>query len=284
MSNVQAAVWQGHSRQWSLVGAPLKPSPEDGAMMLDLLGPGLKQDGAGPQVAILGVTPEIVQLNWPAGTTLSAFDQSQAMIDSVWQPHPRIASTATCATWQKLPAKDEEFHAVVGDGSFNVLAFGDYGDVLAELTRTTRPGAALVVRCFVRPDAPESLTTIKRDLADGAFGSFHAFKWRLAMLLADRGQGTVAVQEVYRVFEREFDRRALSETTCWPRAVIETINAYRDTPTVYTFPTLAQLKSIVGPTWKFQAARIANYELAERCPTLLFRRLDGADAVAGSAR
>ena len=54
-------VWRQHARQWSQVGSPLRPVPDDGELMMALAASAL-QASARPRIAVLGVTPEVVQL------------------------------------------------------------------------------------------------------------------------------------------------------------------------------------------------------------------------------
>ena len=274
MSETQEAVWQSHSAQWSLVGAPLRPSPCDGSLMLDLLASTFARRPTGCEIAVLGVTPEVVQLAWPVGTRLHAFDCSEEMLAAVWAPNARIHSSVTRAYWQALPLPSGQFDAVVGDGSLNALpSLTDYRAVLQELWRVTSPEAHLVLRCFVRPQVPDSLLSLKQAVRAGKIGSFHVLKWRLAMMLSDKADGTVVVGAVHEMFEQEFDRQQLALATGWPSAVIDTIDAYRAKPTVYTFPTFSQLASIGEGLWAAEHVATASYELASSCPSLRFKRL-----------
>lgn len=271
----QTAVWAGHARHWDLVGAPLRPSPEDGALALALLRPALSASGSRGRLAVLGVTPELVHQPWPVGTDLHAFDHSVPMLETVWLPHPWLASRVTLSRWQALPVDDGHFDAVVGDGSFNALPSLDaYGPLFAELARVARSTAALVLRCFVRPQAPESVDAVVEAVMSGQVGSFHALKWRLAMALAEDGGGVVKVRSIHEAFCTRFDRCALAKHTGWSTAVIDTIDAYSAADTVYTFPTLAQWQTHCEPFWRVETVRHAiHYELAERCPTVRFVRL-----------
>lgn len=256
------------------MGPPLRPSPEDGELALQSLRPALYGAQAFGRVAVLGVTPELVRLPWPAYTVVHAFDHSQHMLDTVWRPHPQRPSQATLAEWQCLPVPDGHFDAVVGDGSMNALpSLEAYGPVFHELARVTRPTGVLVLRCFVRPDEPESIEQVRNAVMAGQVGSFHALKWRLAMSLASEQGAAVAVRSIHQAFEAHFNYEELVRRTAWPMPVVDTINAYRSADTVYTFPTLAQWSEHCAPAWELASVcRASRYELAERCPTLRFVR------------
>ena len=266
----QSAVWRRHSSQWRKVGPPLRPGPEDADLMMAAVAPAMRQPAETADVVVLGVTPELVQLPWPAHARLHAFDHSAEMIASVWQPHPRIPSSAQQASWQHLPLPDQSVLVFVGDGSLNALPdLSDYPDVLAEVVRLMRPGGTLCLRCFIRPDVRESLYAVAAAVAAGRVGSFHALKWRVAMAISEGPAFSVAVADIHDAFEATFpDRERLASSTGWPVEVIGTIDAYKGTQTRYTFPTMAALKAISAPFFEVQEVLYGRYELAERCPTV----------------
>lgn len=273
MADQEKMVWQNHSRQWNLVGAPLKPSAQDGVLMMKLVPTCLGASQPVRRIAVLGVTPELMQLDWPQGVELAAFDHSEHMLQSVWAPNPMFATHVTLASWQALPVDDAHFDLVVGDGSFNALpSLVEYAPVFQELARISCEKAVMVLRCFVRPDEAESMAQIQHAAMSGLVYSFHALKWRIAMSLAAKDHGAVAVREIYDTFEAYFDRESLARITGWPITVINTIDAYKMADTVYTFPTLAQWRDCCQPLWRVDQVLYADYELAQRCPTLRFVR------------
>ena len=269
--SAQGAVWTRHAAQWSRVGAPLRPGPEDCDHFADLLYPVL---GPGASLGILGVTPELIQLAWPAGTRLQAFDHSQAMVDALWAPNPAIPSQVCVARWETLPCADASLDAVAGDNSLGVMAsLGDQEPVLRSLARVLRPGGRLVLRYFVRPDRPEPDDRVAADALAGRIRSFHALKWRVAMTLSEAPGYSVAVADIHRRFERLFpDRERLARAGGWPSELIDTIDAYADAPTRYAFPTLEAAIAMARPWFEVTDVRQGSYELAERCPIVAMRR------------
>lgn len=272
----QAAVWVRHSRQWSQVGPPLKPSAEDADITLRALTPHLAGQTGPFRLVVLGVTPELVGLPWPGHVQLFAFDHSARMIADVWSPNPAVPSFVQQADWRSLPLDSSSVHAVVGDGSLNALpGFDAYGEVLGEMHRLLVPDARIVIRCFIRPGQAETLSAVRVAVEAGEVGSFHALKWRLAMSLASGNGGSVAVADVHSAFEDLFaDRVRLSRMTGWPRAQVDTIDAYRAAPTRYTFPTQHEMVRHCSPFFDVEGLSQGTYELADRCPTLTLRRQD----------
>lgn len=281
MSNAtQTAVWGQNAHQWSRVGPPLKPSSEDADLTLESLRPLLDAVARSRKVAILGVTPELVQLPWPADVELLAFDHSAQMIEQVWRPHPTVRSSVHQADWAALPLESNSLMAVVGDGSFNALpSLNSYRAVLAELHRVMVPESLVAVRCFIRPENVETLDEVVAAVQHGRVGSFHALKWRVAMSLADVPGAGVAVSDIHTAFEACFPSRIqLASQTGWSPLQIDTIDAYQGKATHYNFPTLTEIRAQCAPYFTVEDVRLATYELSDRCPTLTLRRLDCPEA------
>lgn len=268
-----SGVWKQHAQQWQRIGAPLRPSAEDGSLMLELAASALSGKPT-PRVVILGVTPELVRLPWPADARLLALDQSAEMIASIWQPHPDVESRVREARWQSMPVDNQSISLIVGDGSLNALtSLQEYLDVFTEAARALKSDGALVLRCFVRPDRAETLDAVASAALAGEVGSMHALKWRIAMALEVDHTFSVAVVDIRAAFERLFpDRDRLAGITGWPLQVIDTIDAYRGVATRYSFPTLAAIRTAAAPLFQVDKVRCGRYELAGRCPTVLFRR------------
>lgn len=274
-------VWRNHSKQWQKVGAPLRPSVQDGELMMQAAGPALALppfDNDQVIVAILGVTPEIVSLPWPSHVRLEAFDQSAEMIANVWQPHPHVRSAVTQAYWQKLPLSNQSVRLLVGDAVFNALpSLADCSEVLLEFVRVLEGDGIACVRCFIRPEPVETIETIASDARAGKIQTFHAFKWRIAMSLCQAPDFSVEVADIFAAFEALFPNRLdLARRTNWPIETINTIDVYRDATTRYNFPTMRALQEICAPFFKFETIHCGDYELAERCPTVRLRSFHNA--------
>jgi SAM-dependent methyltransferase len=265
--------WSAHAAQWHLVGAPLRPSVEDVAIVAEHAAHLARaRDDRAIRALILGVTPELATLPWPAETSLVGVDRSAAMIEAVWPRAglPRSASVVR-ADWRELPLDAASCDIVVGDGVFAMLAHPDGGRVLAaQVHRVLAPGGRFVTRAFVAPERAESVEAVAADLRAGRIGSFHALKWRLAMALQPSPERGVRVADVWTAW-REIcpNGEALADDLGWDRAVVATIDAYRDGDGVYAFPTLAELRRILAERFVELECRVPRYELGARCPTLV---------------
>lgn len=258
--------WPRHARQWALVGPPLRPSAADVAIMQGVVAAAGVRRGL-----ILGVTPELVTLRWPAGTAVVAIERAREVIDSIF-PAGAPGATALQADWRALPCAAGALDVVLGDGSLSNLRFPDgYRALAAELRRVLAPGGQVALRLFAAPARREPLAAVAADLHAGRIGSINALKWRLAMAVQPDDHN-LPVGEILRAFDAVVpDRAALTARLGWARALLDSVDVYRGSALVYSFPTLAEVRAALAPALEEVACRVPDYELGDRCPTLVLR-------------
>ncbi|GAB7128656.1 class I SAM-dependent methyltransferase [Silvimonas sp. JCM 19000] len=257
--------WREHAAQWQQIAAPLRPGPEDIALMRT----GLDVDPAANRGLLLGMTQEL----WGLGD-MTGVDRDPAMVQ---RRRAQAGSNGqeVQADWRDLPFSPARFDFAVGDGALNNVDYSDeYRLVLSQLTRVLRPRGRVALRVFVRPEAAESMRDVFTAARAGAIGSFHAFKWRLAMALCSaQGDANIAVADIHHYFaEHAPDRDELAARAGWPRPVLDTIDVYAQSTLVYSFPTLAEVRACYDQGWQEISVAHGQYELAERCPVLVLQK------------
>ena len=267
--------WSQHARQWQAIGPPLRPDVEDIHLLETRVTPPLKTLPHRPvRVLLLGVTPEIVSLDWPDGVQLIALDCCPDMVTHVWPmgAAPKGAYPI-CGDWRQIPLPDGACDLVIGDGCFTLLDYPQgYHQVLQAIRRVLKPQGYLAMRFFLRPAIPEPLATIFTDLWAGRIGNFHIFKWRLAMALHGPLTTGVRLTDIWQVWRQAgVTPDHLAQHLDWPVQAIATINAYRGITNHYTFPTLAEVDQTFSQSFEQMTCHFPAYELGDRCPTLLFR-------------
>jgi SAM-dependent methyltransferase len=260
-----------HARAWDRLGPPLRPSPEDVRRFAEgVADAAAARAGAGAkfQGVILGVTPELALMPWPARTHILAVDQSQPMLDAIW-PAARVAHPARAVRrdWTDLPLDAGAADAVLGDGCYALLEPAHQRAVSREVRRVLAPHGRFVLRVFVRPERGETPDGVFAELEAGRIGSFHAFKWRLAMALQGEREDGVAVREVWEAWQaRGLDRDALARRLGGRRDSIDSIDAYREAASRLWFPSLEGARRALGEQFRELACERPGYELGERCP------------------
>lgn len=275
-----SAFWRTLAAQWPLLGSPVRPCAEDVRIVEEMLATGTELFGtaAHKRAWLLGVTPEIAAARWLQDIDLLALERVGAMIDSVW-PGDTDSRRAICADWLHAPFPDESFDLVIGDGCLTPVGFPDeLSRLLTSVYRCLRRDGYLMLRLFCRPDVAETPDAVIAALHSGAIGSFHAFKWRLAMALQGMVDAPdVAVDAVWQVWNAaRIDARALAEARGWLPAQVGTIDVYRGSPARNNFMRFdAAIGHLRRAGFDLVATRIGSYELAERCPHVLLKKRQG---------
>ena len=279
--------WRNFAEQFALLGSPLRPCAEDVRIIEEMLAaePAVFGTTARKRAWLLGVTPEIAMLRWPLEVDLLAVERVRAMIDGIW-PGNTDRRRAISADWLEAPFPDQSIDLAIGDGCLTVVGFpDDLSRLLASVARCLRPDGYLMLRLFCRPDITETPDQVISALKSAAIGSFHAFKWRLAMAVQGMDDAPdVAVDAVWRTWDAaRIDTKMLAETRAWPPRQFSTLEFYRDSPARYNFMRFDQtIRHLRQAGFDLVATRTGSYELAERCPHVLLRKRSDV-ALAGAS-
>jgi SAM-dependent methyltransferase len=256
--------WPPHPRQWDLNDSPLRPCDAD----IEIVEAAVAASGRPVRGLVLGVTPELIGMHWPAGSRVTAVDSSAVMIaKAVGAP-----ATFVRADWRALPLAEASVDLAVGDGSISCLSFPrEYEQVADELARALVPGGQLVLRLFASPPIRETVADVVGALAAGAIGSMHVLKWRVAMAVADGHD--IPLAEIGRVFEDVIpDPAAFAAASGWPIELVESVKHYKRASIVLSFPTADEALEALAPRFALVSRHTPGYELGERCPTVVLTR------------
>lgn len=266
------SVWSQFARQWRVIDVPLRPAEEDVGVYERTVG---AWQQAHPDRALrallLGVTAEIATMQWPERASLVAIDHSPAMIAKVW-PHPAHGS-ALCADWRAMPLAPRSRDVALGDGCLTLLSVPHGRAAFAQSVRDAlADDGILALRCFCRPEEAETPKQVFADCAAGRIGSFHAFKWRLAMALHRGPEEGTRLADVWDCWSAEVpDAEAFAASRGWPPEAVRSLEVYRDSETRYMFATVDEVCDALAPWFTCTARHVGSYELAERCPILVLR-------------
>ena len=190
------------------------------------------------------------------------------MITHIW-PGDTAWRRARKGDWLALPFGAEAFTAIIGDGSLSALSWPhDYRVFFAQAARVLEKAGVVAIRLFATPDETETTDMLKRNAQAGHCKSFHAFKWQLAMaMVVEARDPNIAVAVICNGFNAMFpDRGELAAVTGWSRQDIDTIDVYANSPDVYSFPTLRELRSTIPDTFENVRALPARLSVGRTLP------------------
>jgi len=266
--------WEAIATRWDDLRPPRRPAPEDVALLRDAVGEALRAPRRPEPVALLlGVTPEIATMSWPAGTRLFGLDSSPAMIRNVWPAREVPDATAVRGDWRTMPFRDGLCDIVLGDASIAAQPYPErFLEVTGEVRRVLREGGVLATRAFTRPERKEPLEAIFADLRAGRIGTLDFLRWRLAAALhGDRATGT-RMADIWDAWDASVpDAEELIKSLGWPPDSARVMTNLRGGQAVLHFPTLSELRESLSPEFEEIACEFPGYEDGDRYPTLVFR-------------
>ena len=269
-----AIYWEKAAPHWNDLRPPRRPAPEDIALLERVARETPTGSGCvAPHALMLGVTPELATMRWPAGTQLLALDSSAAMIRHVWPAREAPDATVIRANWKAMPIRDGVLDIVVCDGGLAAQPYpASFDAVVGEVRRVLRDGGLLATRVFTRPDNREPIKAIFADLRAGRIGAVDHVRWRLvAALHGDRATG-IRMGEIWDVWSANVpDPPALMESLGWPRDAGRVMENLRGGEAVLIFPTLRELRQDLSEAFEEIACEFPAYEDGERYPTLVLR-------------
>ncbi|MEQ9812667.1 MAG: class I SAM-dependent methyltransferase, partial [Azospirillaceae bacterium] len=273
------ALWRKRAQDYGRMGSPLRPNAQDIGFLEDAVARWSADAGRPPVALLLGVTPAITQMRWPAGSRLRALDKSPDMVRALWSPPAGLDARVETGEWLEM-----DRHVAAGsidlafcDGGFTLFRFPDEQRRLAEgLARVLSPGGLAVLRMFVRATGTDSPDRVLADFEAGAFDSFHAFKWRLVMAMQQDEQAGVDLDDVHRRFaERRSGSAAFrSALARFDAATVDTIDVYRGLHQRHFFPALPSLEAAFAGALTRRSHSFPDYPLGDRSPTIVWSKAD----------
>ena len=261
--------WGSLAHAYGALGPPLVPTSADIAYMEGAVAAWAGRHPARrTRAVLLGVTPRIAGMRWPPGASLIAADNSFPMVQAVWPRNLPRSRAVVCADWCALPVPKSSCDVVIGDGSFSCLRYPDgFLAVAAEARRILRADGRLLVRCYIRPREQERPEDVLADLLRGAIPSFHWFKFRLLLALQENTERGVAVDAAYRFWaSQRVDETALIAQTGWDAKAVRMMELYRGKDTVHSFPTMAELRSVLADSFEETALSAPAQTIQGYCP------------------
>lgn len=267
--------WREMAAKWKLVGPPLRPSPADAACFQAAIAQWRSSQSRAPRALILGVTPELFFLDWPADTRLTALDNSAEMIAELW---PGTSGSAVLGSWTDAPLEAHSQDLILLDGGFGVLSHpeGQHA-LLGEIRRLLAPGGLFAVRLFAPVGRTGSLEAIGSDLGAGRVASLDALKLRLWGALHRDLQAGVRPRDVVEEIEALAggNIHRLASAFGWSPEHVNTLELHRQSDATYHLAGVDDLRYMLTtqPGLKLRSVAIPQHEFGESCPVVTVQNL-----------
>lgn len=264
--------WGVNKSLWQSIKPPLIPSAEDASLMWSACPAELlARDHA--RVLVLGVTPALVNMPWPAGFEICAVDFDPAMIETLWVDGQDARSSVICANWSAMPFPDDHFDLVVGDCSFCALPGLDaYQAVLSEIVRVKRDDAPIICRFFMQSTPRLTMHSVVEKLGDPLLSQCAPAARRLLIPIAVSGEDAAVT---YNCVE---DRIACEWGPFDAFLAAMGLDGEEEArsrlafslPHRLNFPTLAQITRQFAAAGLTPTVHVPGYPAGQFCPTIRF--------------
>jgi hypothetical protein len=256
--------WAAYPASWDRVKPPLRVNQA----IVQSFRTALSQAHPG-HVLMLGMTPELV----PLFNDLDVVDRNPAMLQSLWLGNDQRRQ-AYAMDWLVFAGNNIPYQVVVGDGSLNNADSPEnLRAIIHHAHQMLAPGGWLACRLFERPEKPFTLEDLRAVTGGRAGVNFHAFKWMMAMYLADQLGMAVPVCRIHALFSAlSSDIAQLSKQTGWPLEEIRTIDIYAGSTVSYVFPNRREWLNMLPPGVEPHFLPTGQYDLSDRCPLLVYQK------------
>lgn len=259
--------WDGRASGWKDWGPPLRPCEDDMRRYRRFLTDW--RDGCLGHVdmLLLGVTPELAEMDLPFPFHLTALDSSEMMVQRVWPGDVPERRRAVVGDWLQSGLPAASFDAVVADGSPVFFSHPEgLHELLASVLRLLRPGGVFVFRAFVSLPFQEGLNTVISDARAGLVPNFHVFKWRVAMAVQASAAIGVKQHDVWRAVRSSGLRFGTLPQPGFSKRAVGTIRHYEGKDDRLHFPCSESYASSLSCFFRRVDSETPAYPLGERCP------------------
>ena len=254
--------WSNIAANWDKWKAPLRPSAEDVSIIQQKIA-SWKTDNSLAKILLLGVTPELANMEYSFPTELTAMDINSEMIKHVW-PGDNENRKALLGDWMtsELPASQD---IVLADGSF--IFFNAFGmkELTKRISQSLKQNGLFIARHFAKNVTNDSLSMITKELIEGKITNFHEFKFRVAMALQPNFHEGVTQK---RIFDEAQKIIKSTRTNLFSEEDLSTLYVYERRETKHYFPTVAQLTIMFKQEFENVDVVFPTYEFGQRCPII----------------
>ena len=268
-------LWDAQFEVFKTMTPPFRPHASEVAIVQQLVDSQPARAGeSGLQVLILGLTPEYIGLNWPAGSRVIVVDRSSHVAEAWWPGDIAGHRELIKDDWLDMSFERASFDLILGDGVFNFMPYPkglrNFAAILAPLLR---PGGRMSIRAFMQADPRENTEVLIREYHATEAIDYYCFRYRLATSIQDSAEaGIYASKDTVdgilldaKVDLQEFYRKSgHTPPAVAPLTKVSSDNNYR-----VHYPTQQQFLDSISGSFSQVEVRLGNYALAHRTPIFI---------------
>jgi len=279
---MEKTFWNTQVELIKAMGPPVRPHSSEISAMRAMAGVRFNRWPADDRikVLILGVTPEIIEMDWPPGTEITAVDQSESMIEAFWPGDVAGQRRLVRADWMALPFEAGEFNFVLGDNVFNVFDYPQGFSTLADrLSKIIRPEGLLIVRVLLQAQPIEDGYAIVEEYNSGQLTDYQQFRYR--MMTSSQVSAEEGLHTSKELIDKTMEEHGLSMAEVYertgyrpprppgsaPDATSTSMAAYK-----VSYPTVDEFATAVGHRFRVVASRLGDHPLSHRTPVFALER------------
>jgi SAM-dependent methyltransferase len=271
---IEDSHWNNIAQFWHLVSPPLRPTQEDIILFERAVWARKETLEGSIRALVLGVTPELVSLRWPAGSILKVLDRSRKMIKTLWKG---ADERAMVGSWTASPVEDSSLDIIVCDGGVGLFNY-PHGQLalISEVKRMLAPEGMFITRLLAPGCHTETLDHISCDLEAGRIPSLDALKFRLwGALQADVVSGVRPRDVVKNIELVAGSLQRLTDCFGWPSDHVASLEFHRTSQVVYSLTGAEEVRSLATSLSGLEVVRvdIPQHVFGDRCPIVSIRRV-----------
>jgi SAM-dependent methyltransferase len=258
--------WDHIASRFEDWGPPLRPPAEAVRSYRRLLASWAAGRSGPASMLLFGVTPELVQAEWPVRTHLTAVDRSEPMLRLVWPGDIEGVRRGVVGDWMTYtPAQPPQ--VVLADGA--PVFFARPEQLFRRARQLLSPDGIFLVRTFCAPPKSERPGDVLADARAGRVENFHVLKWRTAMALQADAHSGVRQHDVWLALTNAVVDFAALPQPGFSEAAVSTLDVYKGQTATLHFPTVDAYRAALSSVFARVEIELPGGLFGTQCPVFM---------------
>ncbi|MEQ9467661.1 MAG: hypothetical protein RLN88_09625 [Ekhidna sp.] len=222
-------------------------------------------------VLICGVTPHLVNLDYPEKAFILGVDFSEDMIRYVWPGDVKGKRRALRANWLDMDIASDSIDIIIGDGSLNFLDNTSYQSFLHKASTILKKDGVMIKRTYLKSDrdTPEECF---RGIFEKRFQNLTEFRLRfIRSMQQDENQG-VLMADVYELWHgMNPDLDQIASATGYDVSMLKGMDFYKDMKARLFFHSLDFHEGELKRVFKVVETKAPSAHMGEELPIISAR-------------